>query len=215
MHRTIGFLAALTALATPLLVAAPAQAAVYSAPLRTVVRQLPVAVENNVGYDRATWRYGSDTDGDCYNTRAEVLQQETRAGIVYTGCTAKTGRWLSYADNKIHTLASAVQIDHLVPLAEAHGSGGRAWTAARKKAFANDLTERRSLNAMTSTLNSSKQAKDPAEWLPPYAAARCRYITEWAAVKLRWRLSVDARERAQLIYFADRCTNVMITVDRV
>ena len=115
----------------------------------------------------------------------------------------------------MHSLASAVQIDHLVPLAEAHGSGGRAWTAARKKAFANDLAERRSLNAMTSTLNSSKQAKDPVEWLPPYVAARCRYITEWAAVKLRWRLSVDSRERAQLIYYGDRCTNVTITVDGV
>ena len=116
-----------------------------------------MAVENNVGYDRATWRYGTDTHGDCYNTRAEVLQQETRAGIIYIGCTAKTGRWLFYADNKMHKLASAVQIDHLVPLHEAHGSGGRAWTAARKKAFANDLSERRSLNAMTSTLNGSKQ----------------------------------------------------------
>ncbi len=192
----------------------PAQAS-NSIYFHKAVRQLPVAAEYNVGYSRDAWRYPFDADRDCRNTRAEVLQQETKAAIGWnwSGCTAVSGRWFSYFDGRTHTLASAVQIDHLVPLHEAHGSGGAPWGPLRKRAFANDLADRRSLNAMTSTLNSSKSARDPGEWLPP--AGRCRYVAEWTAVKLRWGLRVDSRERAAVIRVADSCPNWLITYTRV
>lgn len=103
--------------------AVPAEAAtVYKAPLRTAVRELPVAAEVNAGYDRdryfGTWR---DTNGDCQNTRQEVLIQESRAAVSFTsrGCTASTGRWVTSWDNRVHTSASTVQIDHTVPVHEA------------------------------------------------------------------------------------------------
>ena len=76
------------------MVAAPAAAAVYAAPLRTVVRQLPVAVESIVGTTAPPGATAPTPMGTA-NTRAEVLQQETRAAIVYTSCTVETGRWLS------------------------------------------------------------------------------------------------------------------------
>lgn len=70
--------------------AMPAEAATsYSAPLRTAVKSLPVAAENNVGYDRAR-QFGdwNDANRDCQNTRAEVLQNESK---VTTGFTATSG----------------------------------------------------------------------------------------------------------------------------
>ncbi len=47
----------------------------------------------------------------------------------------------------------------------------------------------------TARSNRQKADQDPASWLPPYEAARCRYAAEWTAVKLRWELSVDPAER--------------------
>ena len=71
--------------------AVPAEAAtVYKAPLRTAVRGLIVAAEVNAGYDRdrycGAWR---DTNGDCQNTRQEVLVQESRAAVSYPAVTAR------------------------------------------------------------------------------------------------------------------------------
>lgn len=197
--------------------AVPAEAAtVYSAPLRTAVRSLPVAAEVNTGYDRTRYFGGwIDANRDCQNTRQEVLIQESRAGVGYTsgGCTASTGRWVTTWDNKVHTSASTVQIDHTVPVHEAWGSGARYWTQARRVAFYNDLSDTRTLNAQTSALNSSKQASGPEAWMPP--TNRCLYIAQWTAVKIRWGLRVDSTEKAALIRWADACSNVTLTVTRV
>lgn len=196
--------------------AVPAEAAtIYKAPLRTAVRGLIVAAEVNAGYDRdryfGTWR---DTNGDCQNTRQEVLVQESKAAVSFTsrGCTASTGRWVTSWDNRVHTSASTVQIDHTVPVHEAWGSGARSWSQARRIAFYNDLGDSRTLSAQTSALNSSKQASGPEAWMPP--KNRCAYIGQWVAVKIRWGLCVDSAEKAALIRYADSCPNVTITVTR-
>jgi hypothetical protein len=196
---------------------APAQAAtVYKAPLRTAVRALTVTPEVNTGYDRTRF-FGDwkDTNGDCQNTRHEVLIQETKAALTYSSrsCTVTRGRWVTTWDNRVHTSPTTVQIDHTVPVAEAWGSGARYWTTARRVAFYNDLGDSRTLNAQTSALNSAKQAKGPEQWMPP--ANRCFYIGQWAAVKIRWGLRVDAAEKAALIRYADSCPNLTLTVTRV
>ena len=64
--------------------------------------------------------------------------------------------------------------------------------------------------AVTSSVNRSKGDQDPREWLP--AREVCRYVKEWVAVKHRWRLTVDASEKASLQSLAAGCTNSTITV---
>jgi hypothetical protein len=199
-------------------VAVPAEAAsYYSAPLRTAARSLAVAAENNAGYDRNRYfGYWNDTNRDCQNTRAEVLLQETKSAVTYTTarrCTLRTGRWVSIWDNRVHSSASAVEIDHTVPVHEAWGSGARYWSQARRVAFYNDLGDPRSLNALTAALNSAKQARGPESWMPP--ANRCAYIGQWVAVKIRWGLRVDSVEKAALVRYADSCPNVRVSVTRV
>ena len=43
-------------------------------------------------------------------------------------------------------------------------------------------------------------------------ARRCRYVGEWVAVKIRWRLTVDTAEKNALTSLAASCTNTTITV---
>jgi hypothetical protein len=196
---------------------APAEAAgTYSAPLRTAVKALPVAAENNTGYDR-TRQFGdwNDANRDCQNTRAEVLQNESKVRTSFTTakrCTVKGGRWVTTWDGRTHTSATTVQIDHTVPVHEAWGSGARGWTKAKRVAFYNDLGDHRALSAQTSKLNSAKQARGPEAWLPP--KHRCAYIGEWVAVKHRWGLKVDSTEKAALTKWANSCPNVTIKVTK-
>ena len=190
----------------------------YSAPFRTAVRQPPVAAENNAGYDRTRYFGGwIDADHNCHNTRQEVLAQESTIRVGYSssshGCTVSSGNWRSFYDGKTYTSPTQVQIDHLVPVAEAWGSGARAWTQARRVSFYNDLGVSYALNAIFGSQNDAKSASGPEDWMPP--VNRCRYVEVWTAMKIRWRLSVDSRERAALIKDAEACTNNTITVNRV
>ncbi|SCF23472.1 Protein of unknown function (DUF1524) [Micromonospora viridifaciens] len=191
----------------------PAWAASYSAPLTTAVASLPVATEVRTGYSRDLFPHWIDADGNGCNTRNEVLIAEavtkpTRSGT----CTLSGGRWYSYYDNAYWTLTSDLDIDHMVPLAEAWDSGARNWTTSRRQAYANDLGDYRALAAVTDNVNQAKGDQDPATWMPPYASARCRYINEWVAVKIRWRLTVDSAEKSALTSWANSCPNSTISV---
>ena len=44
--------------------------------------------------------------------------------------------------------------------------------------------------------NRAKSAQGPEDWLPPAPAQHCRYVADWVAVKARWGLAMDGRERA-------------------
>ncbi|MFE7629228.1 HNH endonuclease family protein [Kocuria sp. NPDC057446] len=197
--------------------AAPAEAAsTYSASLRAAVQALPVAAESNSGYDRAQ-QFGDwkDADRDCQNTRAEVLQNESKVRTSFTTakrCTVKGGKWITTWDGKVHTSATTVQIDHTVPVHEAWGSGARHWTKAKRVAFYNDLGDHRTLSAQTSQLNSAKQARGPESWMP--SKHRCAYVGEWVAVKHRWGLKADSAEKAELVRLAASCPNVTVKVAR-
>jgi hypothetical protein len=192
----------------------PAQAgASYSAPLRTAVASLTVASEDRAGYARSLFPHWIDVDGDGCNSRNEVLIAEaTVAPTVGSGCRLSGGAWYSYYDDASYTATASLDIDHMVALAEAWDSGARTWTTARRQAYANDLDDDRTLVAVKDSVNQSKGDQDPAEWMPPSSKATCRYLNEWVAVKIRWRLTVDTAEKSSLTSYANSCTNVTITV---
>ena len=77
-----------------------------------------------------------------------------------------SGSWLGAYSGDVFTDASKLDIDQLVPLKEAHESGGYAWDAARRRDYANDLSDPNTLIAVDRGLNRQKGAGDPSEWLP-------------------------------------------------
>jgi uncharacterized protein DUF1524/excalibur calcium-binding domain-containing protein len=191
--------------------AAPASAGeVVKMRLHRAVKQLPVARETRRGYDRDKFRHWVDADGDCRDTRDEVLADESLTAV--SGCDVQQGRWRSYYDGVVVRDSSAFDVDHLVPLAEAWDSGAKRWTAGTRRAFANDLGDARSLVAVTASSNRSKSDQDPADWLP--ALDRCRYVREWTAVKIRWSLSVNRTEKRVLVRRAEGCRNLVVKVRR-
>jgi hypothetical protein len=163
------------------------------------------------GYSRNLFKHWIDVDKDGCNTRYEVLIAEAIVKPkVGARCYLTGGKWRSPYDGKVFTNPTGLDIDHMVPLAEAWRSGAWAWTAAQRMDFANDLEDSRSLLAVTASLNRSKGDRDVAAWLP--IKAQCNYISNWIAVKWRFDLTVDPAEGEFLQNKITDCkiTNVVI-----
>ena len=172
---------------------------------------LTVTEDQVGGYARSLFRHWIDADKDGCNTRYEVLIAEAIVKPkVGAGCYLTGGKWKSSYDGKVFTNPTGLDIDHMVPLAEAWRSGAWAWTASQRMEFANDLEDSRSLLAVTASLNRSKGDRDVADWLP--VKAQCAYISNWIAVKSRFDLTVDPTEGEFLQSKITICkiTNVVI-----
>ena len=166
---------------------------------------LPIALrDSRIDYDRGDWRHWVDVDRDCQNTRAEVLIAESSAPVAFAArddndqCRVVRGQGQGPWSGATFTDAGAVDIDHHVPLAHAHESGGWQWSADRKRAYANDLSVPASLQATEASLNREKGKQAPDQWRPPRRAAWCRYAADWIAVKAHWELTVTDAEVAAL-----------------
>ncbi|WP_245730795.1 HNH endonuclease family protein [Pseudohongiella acticola] len=132
------------------------------------------------------------------DTRHEVLLSASRipATLDAGGCNVLSGEWYDPFTGQVFTDPGELDIDHMVPLEEAHGSGAHAWGSDRKRAYANDLLNAKSLIAVSASANRSKGSRGPAEWLPPNTAHHCEYVRNWTEVKHRHGLDVDDAEKA-------------------
>ena len=94
---------------------------------------------------------------------------------------------------------SAQHLDHIVALKEAYESGGYAWPAKRKTAFANDPLNQWCLAAGA---NLSKGARDIAEWTRWTAYITrpqwCHIASVTVEVKRKYALTIDAHEEQAL-----------------
>jgi len=159
-------------------------------------------------YRRADWRHWIDEDRDCQSTRAEVLIAESLVDVAFTnerGCVVVTGHWIDPYTGNEFTDARLVDIDHMVPLANAHRAGGWQWTAADRQAYANDLTNPQHLVAASASANRSKGDKGHEEWRPPNEGYWCQYATDWVGVKQTWTLTVTQAEWDALVEMLGRC----------
>jgi hypothetical protein len=149
-----------------------------------------------------------DADGDCQNTRAEVLSSESQVTVTFTSsrnCTVATGRWVDPWSGTVTTIASKLQIDHMVPLANAWRSGAWNWSMATRVAYANDLTDPGHLNALVASENEEKSDDGPEAWRPPLRSSWCRYALDWNRIKARWHLTATSAEWTALEQMAATC----------
>jgi hypothetical protein len=201
-RQRLALLAALTGLVASIgLFNGPAASAALPTPVsaataRSYLAALTVTAEDRTGYDRDLFPHWSTVSGAC-NTRETVLKRDGSNVVTDASCAATSGSWYSPYDGATWTAASDLDIDHLVPLAEAWDSGADAWTTTRRQAFANDLT-RPQLIAVTDNVNQAKGDQDPATWMPSRTDYRCTYVRAWVQVKYYYGLSVDSAEKTAL-----------------
>lgn len=142
----------------------------------------------------------ADADGNCINTRHEVLIQESLIPVTMDarGCSVRSGLWYDPYTGLTFTDPSDLDIDHVVPLKEAHDSGAAWWPIEKKRAFANEIHNPLVLLAVDDATNSAKGDKDPARWLPPNTSFHCEYIKNWVAIKDEYELNIDLAEQAAI-----------------
>ena len=175
-----------------------------------LVLQVAVAPEaaNRPEYDRDEWRHWIDEDRDCQNARQEVLIEESSTPAVLdpdNECRVLSGSWVGPYTGLAVNDPTELDIDHMVPLENAHRSGAWSWDRGRKREYANYLGYEDHLIAATSRANRSKGSRGPEEWRPPLESYWCDYALDWIAIKNSWDLTVSEREYVALNEMLDAC----------
>lgn len=162
----------------------------------------------SVAFDRDAWPHWIDADGDCQDTRTEVLIAESEIPVRFADarrCEVASGRWrCPYTDRTI-TDPRQLDVDHLVPLAHAHAAGASAWDVERRRDFANELGDPDHLIAVVAAANRSKGARSVETWLPEEPGFRCEYVAAWHRIMQRWGLAEGDAERAAIEDARRRC----------
>ncbi|WP_433144979.1 GmrSD restriction endonuclease domain-containing protein [Actinomadura nitritigenes] len=172
---------------------------------RSELGDLTVAAPHPMtGYSREKFPHWTQLGRHC-DTRETVLKRDGDNVVQDADCRAVSGTWHSAYDGRTLTSAKAVDVDHLVPLADAWRSGADAWTVARRTAFANDLVHPQ-LIAVSAASNRSKGDQSPDQWKPPVHAYWCTYSRAWIDVKHTYHLTVTEPERTALTQMLDNCT---------
>ncbi|MER6305895.1 hypothetical protein [Streptomyces sp. NPDC001657] len=76
--------------------------------------------------------------GEC-DTREVVLSRDGIDVQQDEECRAVSGTWFSAYDSRVFATSGQLDIDHIVPLANAWRSGAHEWATPRRRTFANDL----------------------------------------------------------------------------
>ena len=195
---------------------APANAAgtTYKS-LDDAIKVLKIADESRTGYVRDKFKHWVNIDGNkqgCDARKSAIIRDAIVKPTIGTGCTLTGGKWLSAYDNVTVEKAGSLDVDHMVPLAEAWDSGASAWSDNKRKAYANDLTDPRHLRSVTGPSNRSKSDQDPADWLPTNKTYLCQYLTDWVEIKVRWSLTIDQKELKALKDNSLKCPKVKIVI---
>ena len=164
---------------------------------RSELAALTVRADGSItGYSRDLFPHWHIVSGTC-DTRETVLKRDGSGVVTNSSCSATSGSWYSPYDGATWTASSDVDIDHVVPLANAWRTGASGWTTARRESFANDLSNPQ-LIAVTYNVNQSKGDQSPATWKPPRTAYWCTYAKNWIVVKRQWQLTVTEAEKTAL-----------------
>jgi hypothetical protein len=148
------------------------------------------------GYSREKFPHWID-QGDSCNTREAVLKRDGKDVETGSDCYPTKGSWTSPYDGETWTEPSDLDIDHVVPLAEAWRSGAADWTQDKRQQLANDLKIAQLL-AVTDNVNQAKGDKDPAKWMPSESGYHCTYARQWVWVKHTYDMTADSAEKAAL-----------------
>lgn len=171
---------------------------------RSELATLTVAADGSLdGYSRDKFPHWIDQGNNC-NTREVVLKRDGTNVVTGSDCAATSGSWYSPYDGATWTAASDVDIDHVVPLADAWRTGAASWTTAQRQAYANDLSDPQ-LIAVTDNVNQAKGDASPDTWKPPLTTYWCTYAEMWIAVKHKFDLTVNSTEKSALTDMLGHC----------
>lgn len=150
------------------------------------------AKDNSFGYKRSLFGKWQDLDGNCRDTRAEVLIERSEVPVTFkkNGCLVDKGLWSDFYYQEKLTEASSIDIDHVVPLKHAYETGAAQWSSKKRIEFSNDYEN---LVITNKKYNRQKGAKTPLEWMPVQKEYACKYLKKWLNIKVKYSLSINPK----------------------
>lgn len=142
-----------------------------------------------------------EPDGSC-DVRDDALIRDGHGVEIDEDCSFTAGEWLGPYTGATLPDPSDIDIDHVVPLANAWRSEADEWSTAEREAYANDPSV---LLSTDDGANQEKGDKGPEAWRPPNASYHCEYARRWIDIKSEWEMTVNADEKAALREMLDTC----------
>lgn len=167
-------------------------------------------------YERSAFGGASWNSWKACNTRQKILNRDIKDKKIATNdCTVESG-YLDdpYTGKRIvikdkSTMTKAIQIDHVVALANAWQTGAQDLSENQRDQLANDDLE---LLAVDADANQEKSSSDAGQWLPSNRTFRCEYVARQIAVKLKYSLWVTANEKSAMDKVLSTCPNQALPV---
>lgn len=171
---------------------------------RTSLNGSPEQSGEQRDYERSAFGHGwEDADGDCQDSRAEALIATSTTHVRFADdrrCRVVTGRWISPFTNRVIQNAGDIDIDHVVPLAWSWERGASEWSPEKRERFANDPVN---LLPVEASLNRSKGARGPDQWLPP--VGQCGYVARFVRIVKQYDLKPKSSESKWMKSFLVGC----------
>jgi len=148
--------------------------------------------------------YGwTEPDGSC-DVRDAALIRDGEGVEIDDDCSITAGTWLDPYTGQTLTDSSEVDIDHVVPLANAWRSraSSAGWSTADREAYANDP---KVLLSADDAANQTKGDKGPEAWKPPNRDYWCEYSRRWIWIKSSWQLTINPAEKTALNELLTTC----------
>ncbi|KRE80804.1 HNH endonuclease family protein [Arthrobacter sp. Soil762] len=151
-----------------------------------------------------------DVDRNGCDTRNDILRRDLTAVGFTEGskCRVASGAFHEPYTGKMVDFrrgpesSKAVQVDHVVALADSWQKGAQALTPQQRQSLANDPLN---LIAADGPANQQKSASDAATWLPKNKNIRCHYVARQISVKASYGLWVTQPEKDAMKRVLDSC----------
>lgn len=162
---------------------------------------LLLIANNGFAYDRASYGQWNDTDGNCLDTRKEILKKSA-IEIKIDNCKITYGKWKDEYTGLEYNNQNTFDIDHVIPIQYADSVGASKWNKELKIKFYNDP-----LNLMitSKSQNRSKGSKGLSQWMPPNREFRCTYVELWQVVSNKYNLTLKPPELKIIDYYKLIC----------
>ncbi len=177
---------------------------------RAALEELEVApVGSMAGYSREEFdhwssadEFGWDVPQESCDARDAALIRDGKDVQVGESCSVESGKWLDPFTGATFTDPSDIDIDHMVPLANAWRSGASEWDAVERENFANAPDV---LLSVEDNANQSKGDKGPEAWKPPNQSEWCDYAARWTLIKSDYALTINPQEKETLTQMLENC----------
>jgi hypothetical protein len=190
---------------------APITSAADQAKARALIEKVATKGRGpKTGYDRDEFGYawmdsapggipyahnGCDSRNDLLKRDGEDVRFRSGSGCVVISMTLHdpyTGKTIAWTKSR----ATAVQIDHVMPLSYDWQMGASHWTKGKREDIANDPLNLMPVDGPT---NGAKGDSGPAAWLPPNKQVRCAYSVRFAQVSLKYDLPVTVADKQMML----------------